>query len=164
MALHELFVFRLRIRVVHAEVAQPSVLLSNPEVEADRFRMTDMKIAVGLWRKTRMKHASATSMCGEIIRHDHGGRSPVPLWYVTVAHHSSGRPTLGHNGTNHSTDAQACHVGSINASARSIRARDDDCRPRMARPSKSPNPTPFARHRHANRVNDLTDLSAHAPR
>ena len=40
-----------RIGVVEAQMATPAELLRNSEIEADRLRMTDVKIPVGLRRK-----------------------------------------------------------------------------------------------------------------
>ena len=48
---HELHVLRLRVRVVHAEVAEPAELVRDAEVQADRLGMADVQVAVRLRRK-----------------------------------------------------------------------------------------------------------------
>jgi hypothetical protein len=45
--------FLLRIGVVEAKVAATTVILRQPEVEADRLGMAEVQIAVRLRRKTR---------------------------------------------------------------------------------------------------------------
>ena len=52
--LHEVHVLRLGIRVVEPKVAQPTILLSDAEIQADRLGVTDMEIAVRFRGKTGM--------------------------------------------------------------------------------------------------------------
>ena len=42
-----------RIGVVHADVANPAKLVRDPELQTDRFRVTDMEITVRLRRNAR---------------------------------------------------------------------------------------------------------------
>jgi hypothetical protein len=44
--------FLYRIGIVHADVANAGELARDPEVEANRFRVADMKVTIGLRRKT----------------------------------------------------------------------------------------------------------------
>src|ERR1700739_1206412 len=46
-------VFIVRIGVSIAQIAMPAELLGNAEIEADRFGVADMKVAVRLRRKPR---------------------------------------------------------------------------------------------------------------
>ena len=48
---HELQILGLRVRVVHAQVAEPAELLRDAEVQADRLGVADVQIAVRLGRK-----------------------------------------------------------------------------------------------------------------
>ena len=45
-------VFFDRIRIVKTQMAHTLVLKRDPEIQADRFRVPDMQIAVGLRRET----------------------------------------------------------------------------------------------------------------
>ena len=48
-----LFVFRSRVAVVHAQVADAAELERDPKVEADALGVANMQIAVGLWWESR---------------------------------------------------------------------------------------------------------------
>ena len=47
-------IFLLRIGVVEAQVGMSAELVGETEVEADRFGVSDMQVAVGLRRKSRL--------------------------------------------------------------------------------------------------------------
>ena len=61
------FFFRW-IGVVHPDVADAIELVRNPEIQADRFGMTDMKIAVWLGWKT--SHDLGVVSRPQILRHN----------------------------------------------------------------------------------------------
>ncbi len=42
-----------RIRIIHTDVANAAKLACDPKIEANRFRVTNVQIAVRLWRKAR---------------------------------------------------------------------------------------------------------------
>src|SRR5262249_3663143 len=42
-----------RIRIIHTDVANAAELACDPKIEANRFRVTNVQVAVRLWRKTR---------------------------------------------------------------------------------------------------------------
>jgi hypothetical protein len=46
-------VFGDRVGIIEAKVADATVVRRNAEVQADRFRVPDMKVAVGLGREPR---------------------------------------------------------------------------------------------------------------
>src|SRR4029077_18424415 len=57
------------IGVVEPQVADAAALLSNPEVEADRFRVPDVEVAVRLRRKPR-RHAAVMLARREVLVDD----------------------------------------------------------------------------------------------
>ena len=61
------FLFR-RVGVVHSNVADAIELVRNPEIQANRLGMTDMKIAVGFRRKTSFY--PGVFSCPQILRHN----------------------------------------------------------------------------------------------
>src|SRR6266404_2304035 len=60
------FFFRW-VGVVHSDVADANELVRDPEIQADRLSMTDMKIAVWFRRKTSFY--PGVFSCLQIIRH-----------------------------------------------------------------------------------------------
>ena len=61
------FLFR-RVGVVHSNVADAIELVRDPEIQANRLGMTDMKIAVGFRRKTSLY--PGVFSCPQILRHN----------------------------------------------------------------------------------------------
>ena len=53
----ELIVFFAWVSVVKAQVSVSSIGLSHLEVEADGLGVTDMQIAIGLWRESSMNQS-----------------------------------------------------------------------------------------------------------
>ena len=66
---HIFVVFLLRVGIVHAEVADAAELLRHSEVQGDGFGVSDVQVAVGFRRETRLK-ATAVLAGSEIIFHD----------------------------------------------------------------------------------------------
>ena len=66
---HIFVVFLLRVGVVHAEIADSTELLRNSEVHGDGFGVSNVKVAIGFRRETRLK-ATAVFAGSEIIFHD----------------------------------------------------------------------------------------------
>ena len=57
-----------RVRVVEAQVATPAELGGDPEVQADRLRVADVEIAVGLRREARDDRVPRTR--AQVLGHD----------------------------------------------------------------------------------------------
>ena len=66
---HIFVVFLLRVGVVHAEIADSTELLRNSEVHGDGFGVSDVEIAVGLGRETRLE-AAAVATGSEVVFYD----------------------------------------------------------------------------------------------
>ena len=122
-------VFLGGIRIVEAEVALAAELLGDAEVEADRFRVPDVQIAIGLGRKAG--HHFATVLAGLLILgHDRadeverGGRG------------GGRRCAIGHNWRS------VCYL--VSTQPRRLRARSmrlsERCRPNKPRHSNKPGP------------------------
>ncbi len=61
-----LLLFLLGIGVVKAQVGLPAELFCQPEIQADRLRVTDMQVAVGLGRKAGL-HASVVLVGLQVV-------------------------------------------------------------------------------------------------
>ena len=61
------FFFR-RVGVVHANVADAAEFVGDAEVQANRFGVADVEIAVRLWRKTCLNFRP--SAAANVLRHD----------------------------------------------------------------------------------------------
>ena len=68
-ALDELLGLALGVRVVEAQEAGAAEIVGDSEVDADRFRVADVQIAVRLGRKARL-HAPAVLAGGDLVRDD----------------------------------------------------------------------------------------------
>ncbi len=66
---YELDLLLRRVRVVEAEVAQPTVLPGDSEVQADRLCMADVQVAVGL-RREACVHSPSEAAAGIVLVDD----------------------------------------------------------------------------------------------
>ncbi len=83
---HELLVLLYRIRVVEAQVALAAVLLGDPEIEADGFRVADVQIPVRLGRETR-DDPPAVPAVGDVVGNDLADEVPA-AGFSSLGHES----------------------------------------------------------------------------
>src|SRR5262249_39917136 len=125
-ALDELLVLALRVRVVEAQETGAAEIQRHAEVGADRHRVADVQIAVGLGREARL-HAAAVLTGGDLFRHAltdevEAARAVV----LVVGFHGRALSTMG--GREHNSPG---------ARARPAAARHRALRPRSRRSARA---------------------------